>query len=552
MISGFLPQHTLAHTLLLEGSCRGQPCSDDMTCRGGRCEDAIVDPAVLPGYVPVGLRDAGVIDAGRRDAGPRDAGVDGAAVDAGHELGDAGLSDAGQPDACRPTVELCNERDDDCDGDTDESCPLACVSPCGDRACAAHESCLRCADDCSCAPSGCGNAVREAGEECDDGNRSDTDLCTTACAAASVLGLSGAFSSNEEIGMAATGETVVVTSKSSSSDASVFRRFDTSGVAIDAVARRASAGLGGVEEPVHPVFLMDGSLLVLFGEDRQVRGRRFRNDCDATSSSVSDDVFPDLSFELGVDHDFVFTARSMPAGGFIVVWTSSALTSADTSGSAVYALRFDDSFRALDASPILVNSTTTGDQRHPSVAVHADGSLTVAFQDASASARARRFDATGAAVGDDFVVGPTAGLGSPVFVDALPGGGFVVAWTCCEIGARDVYYRRYDSRGASLDGSPMRANAATAGTQGLSCLATNDRGAFLVGWSDARGCDSGCSGEQATYRIFAPDGTPLMDESAIPDAGPSGPAGALGLGDGSFLVSFSTGGDTWIRRVDVP
>jgi hypothetical protein len=70
-------------------------------------------------------RDAGArIDAGAFDAAPFDAGRSGGA-DAGF---DAGASDAGAPDAgfdagppCMPVVEVCNARDDNCDGVIDEA-----------------------------------------------------------------------------------------------------------------------------------------------------------------------------------------------------------------------------------------------------------------------------------------------------------------------------------------------------------------------------------------------------------------------------------------------
>ncbi len=88
------------------------------TVDGGGAFDAAADGG--PDRADGGDVDAGGSDAGDGDAGTPDAGTS----DAGGR--DGGATDAGGADAgCIAMTELCNGRDDDCDGDVDEDFALA-------------------------------------------------------------------------------------------------------------------------------------------------------------------------------------------------------------------------------------------------------------------------------------------------------------------------------------------------------------------------------------------------------------------------------------------
>jgi Notch-like protein len=90
------------------------------------------------------------------DAGPADSGTDGGmAVDAPRP--DAPMDDAPNPDDACPTVELCNDADDDCDGNVDEGIDLTTsVEHCGEcnTPCAPIHAFGRC-EDSMCAISAC-------------------------------------------------------------------------------------------------------------------------------------------------------------------------------------------------------------------------------------------------------------------------------------------------------------------------------------------------------------------------------------------------------------
>ncbi len=111
---------SLALVALLAGGCS--------LARDGLRPPAALDASARDG----GARDGGAIDASARDAAldasPRDASLDAVSpIDTGTDAARDAGRDAG---SCTPSVgrvELCNARDDDCDGTTDEggACPCA-------------------------------------------------------------------------------------------------------------------------------------------------------------------------------------------------------------------------------------------------------------------------------------------------------------------------------------------------------------------------------------------------------------------------------------------
>jgi hypothetical protein len=121
-----------------------------------------------------------------------------------------------------------------------------------------------------------------------------------------------------------------------------------------------------------------------------------------------------------------------------------------------------------------VNSFTIGDQRDPSLAVAADGTTLIVWEDTSGEDGdangifAQRFGSAGDALGSEFQVNTytTGTQGLPkVAVDST--GGFEVVWSSCD--GQDgsgcgVFGQRYSSGGAA-DGSEFQINSYTTGSQ---------------------------------------------------------------------------------------
>ncbi len=102
-------------------------------------------------------------------------------------------------------------------------------------------------------------------------------------------------------------------------------------------------------------------------------------------------------------------------GGFVIAWHDASASGGDTSGNAIRAQRYDSS-GATVGSEFLVNSTTSGDQTQAEVAARSDGGFIITWVDASASGgdtsgnavRGQAYDSTGAADGAEFLINTTS------------------------------------------------------------------------------------------------------------------------------------------------
>lgn len=128
---------------------------------------------------------------------------------------------------------------------------------------------------------------------------------------------------------------------------------------------------------------------------------------------------------------------------------------------------------------------------------------------------ARFYDASGAPLGNDFRVDQdtgTASVGLPaIAVDQA--NIFTIVWSDGRAGNNDIYARRYDATGAPL-GKDFRVDQAT-GTSAASntTLAAMPGGKTIIVWSDYR------NGNYDIYaRIFAPGWIPLTDDFRIDGA----------------------------------
>lgn len=182
-------------------------------------------------------------------------------------------------------------------------------------------------------------------------------------------------------------------------------------------------------------------------------------------------------------------------GHLVVVWTSDLI---DGGGRGIAARRFDASGAPV-GSEFLVNTYTTGTQTSSSIAVQPDGSFVIVWSDLGRNAPlsaviGRRYDAHGDPIGDEFVVAAPSAQSSPALpsVSTDPEGAFVVAWTGGDGNATGTFARRFDPSGSPI-GSDFLVNTYTTGGQfGFSAwrhVAADGRGNFIVTWSGQRGDD---------------------------------------------------------------
>ena len=166
-----------------------------------------------------------------------------------------------------------------------------------------------------------------------------------------------------------------------------------------------------------------------------------------------------VSTQLGTTQMYAAAAMDA-AGGFVVAWSSWAQ---DGSGYGVYAQRFD-SAGAKAGSEFRVNAFTDGDQYDPSVAASDGGGFVVAWSNAmqdGADVFARRYDASGASSGEEFLVNQTTeGLQFGPSLAALAAGGYVAAWLNSASTGSGVFARRFGEDCVTPPSATVRFGAA--------------------------------------------------------------------------------------------
>ena len=201
-------------------------------------------------------------------------------------------------------------------------------------------------------------------------------------------------------------------------------------------------------------------------------------------------------------------------GAFVVAWQTPETGAA----TGVAARRFDASGAPLgDDMP--VNTYTTGAQGSPAVAVGGTGDFVIVWQDDSrdgsyAGVFGQRYAASGSALGAEFRVNTTTtGYQNAPAVSWAANGGFVVVWRSDgqDGDGFGIYGQRFDASGGP-QGAEFRVNTYTTYDQSLPSVASDPSGGFVVVWSsaDQDGSETGVFGQR-----FASSGDPLGSEFRV-------------------------------------
>jgi len=237
-------------------------------------------------------------------------------------------------------------------------------------------------------------------------------------------------------------------------------------------------------------------------------------------------------------------AVARDAGGdYVVVWSSTTATES----AEVYFQRFDAKGAALGEETV-VNTTAAGSQAAPAVAMDATGNFAIVWSGNGTQADQadatgvflQRFDAEGAPLGEETRVNTTTTNTQDLPAVAMDAGGnFVVVWqSLAQDGSgQGVYAQRFDAAGA-LQGSEFQVNAFTTGSQRDAAVAMDFGGNFVVAW-ESNGQDGSLNGVYA--RLFAADGTEAAAEfrvNTLTADNQENPAVGR-AGDGGFVVAWS-------------
>ncbi len=196
----------------------------------------------------------------------------------------------------------------------------------------------------------------------------------------------------------------------------------------------------------------------------------------------------DGEFFGGTTNDFggPRAVASDPWGNFVVTWSSK---NQDGDGWGIYAQRYDAAGVAQGGA-FLVNSTTTKDQVHASVAMDDAGNFVIVWssQDQDGDnwgVYGQRYNAAGVAQGSEFRVNTYTNkeqLGASVAMDAA--GNFVVTWSSKDQDGDNwgVYAKRFNAAGVP-QGGEFRVNNVTTKEQTATSVAMAADGSFVVTWS---------------------------------------------------------------------
>jgi Ca2+-binding RTX toxin-like protein len=253
----------------------------------------------------------------------------------------------------------------------------------------------------------------------------------------------------------------------------------------------------------------DMSLTVADTSGRAVRAQIF--DADGSKSGAE---FLVNSTTVNDQNQPAITA--LADGRFVVAWSDASLTSADTSGFAVRAQVFDAD-GSKSGAEFLVNSTTAGSQFEPTITALADGRFVVVWTDSSSTGadtsglavRAQVFDADGSKSGAEFLVNSTtAGSQFEPTITALADGRFVAAWTDFSKTGADTSGRAMRAQVFDADGSKSGAeflvNSATLNDQYQPAITALADGRFVVAWTDTSLTGADTSGSAVGGQIFDP------------------------------------------------
>ncbi|MBF2001877.1 MAG: hypothetical protein IGS38_14265 [Synechococcales cyanobacterium M58_A2018_015] len=259
------------------------------------------------------------------------------------------------------------------------------------------------------------------------------------------------------------------------------QRYNASGAPLGAEFR---ANQVTEDEQTNPDVAMDasGNFVVVF-ESRGLSPNTIGQ--DASETGIFAQRFNSAGAPVGLQfrvNSITENAQTAPTiamnnrGQFVVVWTSAGQ---DGDGLGVFAQRYDALGNPVGIE-LQVNTQTTGDQLHPSVAMDNAGNFVVAWQSerGSSDIYAQRFSAAGSPLGDEFRVNiATGGDQTTPAVDMDANGNFTVVWA----DENEIRGRRFTRDGRS--GSEFAVSSSSSSDEeSPTALAVTATGDFSVAW----------------------------------------------------------------------
>ena len=245
------------------------------------------------------------------------------------------------------------------------------------------------------------------------------------------------------------------------------------------------------------------------------------------------------------------------SGDFVVVWEADQ---GGSDGTDIYFQRYEAD-GTVQGNATRVNTTVSGDQNQPSVAMRSDGGFVVVWdgngqpsgQEDSQGIFMQHYDSTGNAQGGETIVNSNNRVESHAAIAMNATDEFVIVWESTdEIGSDfDIYLQRFDSSGTA-QGSEIRANTTTSQDQFAPDVAMASDGSFVVTW-EGHGDESGASDSHGVFfQQFDSSAVAQGNEVRVntTTSGTQSNADIAMTGDGDFVVVWAGEGMVYHQRFD--
>jgi uncharacterized delta-60 repeat protein/CSLREA domain-containing protein len=278
-----------------------------------------------------------------------------------------------------------------------------------------------------------------------------------------------------------------------------------------------------------------GNYVVVYTDTDSNSGDVFYRRFDSTGTAIGSAVRVNSTTTDAQGNARVAMASN---GTFVVTWTSNLQ---DGSGTGIYARRFAADGTAL-AGEFRVNTTLTGNQSEPTIAMSASGAFVIGWISSDGSGtgiRGQRYDAAGVAQGGELAVNVATSLAQSAPIALMADTGtFGFVWQGLQSGSSDIYLRGYSATGTP--GSEIQINQTTVGAQQAVSASTDEAGNVVVVWSSAGQDPDGSEGIYA--RRYNSAGVPQGNEFRVNTttaAAQTAPVVSMDS-DGEFVVAWTS------------
>ena len=285
--------------------------------------------------------------------------------------------------------------------------------------------------------------------------------------------------------------------------------------------------------------LADGGYVVTWSSYENGNIKVYARRYDANGNALGSEFV--VVYTSSIEPVGSISATALPDGGFLVTWTRERYDSYIIGSNSFYAQRYDASGNAVGSNFIIrgnfarnSNPRITALADGGFVATWIEGRVTIIGDNSYNHAQSppvvgQRYDASGNVVGSNFIISSSAtGAVSSPSITALADGSFVATWRNSNDG---IYARRYDANTNALGSEFLISNAPNSQYSSSSTTALAD-GGFVTTWT---------GGNNIYARRYDANANALGSEFLISNRSNSwSTRSTIALADGDFMTIWTS------------